>query len=59
MRESSMPRDFFDHQLEEQRIVTADAATVRKAEKLIESCEQCNKPGAEIPVDKILDTIRD
>jgi len=54
-----MPRDFFDHQLEEQRIVTADAATVRKAEKLIESCEQCNKPGAEIPVDKILDTIRD
>ena len=44
---------------EQQNVVLVDAASLHKAEKLIESCEQCNKPGAEIPFDKILDTIRD
>jgi hypothetical protein len=28
-----------------------DAGTVRKAERLIESCEYCNEEGAEIPFD--------
>ena len=32
------------------------AATLREAEKLIESCEHCN-PGAEIPFDNILDRV--
>jgi hypothetical protein len=34
-----------------------DAATLRKAEKLIESCEHCNPDGAEIPFDNILDRV--
>ena len=34
-----------------------DADTLRKAEKLIESCEHCNPEGAEIPFDNILDRV--
>ena len=34
-----------------------DAATLRKAERLIESCEHCNPEGAEIPFDNILDRV--
>jgi hypothetical protein len=33
--------------------VLIDAATLLKAEKLIESCKQCNPEGAEIPFDAI------
>src|SRR5262249_10516952 len=53
----SMPRDFFDPTPEEQNVVLVKAATLRKAEKLIESCEHCNPAGAEIPFDNILDRI--
>jgi hypothetical protein len=34
-----------------------NAATLREAEKLIESCEHCNEEGAEIPFDAILDRV--
>jgi hypothetical protein len=37
-----MSRDFFDPTPEEQNVVLVDTATLRKAENLIESCEQCN-----------------
>jgi hypothetical protein len=52
-----MPRDFFDPTPEQQNVVFIDAATLRKAEKLIESCEHCNPNGAEIPFDNILDRV--
>jgi hypothetical protein len=38
-------------------VVLIDAAILRKAEKLIESCEHCNEEGAEIPFDNILDRV--
>jgi hypothetical protein len=38
-------------------VVLVDAATLRKAERLIESCEHCNPEGAEIPFDNILDRV--
>jgi hypothetical protein len=50
-------RDFFDLTPEQQVIVLIDAATLRKAEQVIESCEHCNREGAEIPFDNILDRI--
>jgi hypothetical protein len=40
-----MPRDFFDPTPEEEVVVLIDAATLRKAEQLIESCEHCNREG--------------
>ena len=46
--------DFFDPTLEEQVIVLVATPTLRKAERLIESCEHCNPEGAEIPLDNIL-----
>ena len=52
-----MPGDFFDPSPEEQVVVLIDAATIRKAERLIESCEHCNEEGAEIPFDNILDRV--
>jgi len=52
-----MPRDFFDPTPEEQVVVLIEAATLRKAERLVESCEQCNEEGAEIPFDTILDRV--
>jgi hypothetical protein len=52
-----MPRDFFDPTPEQQIVVLVDAATLRKAERLIESCEACNPEGAEIPFDNILDRV--
>jgi len=52
-----MPRDFFDPTAEQQNVVLIDAATVHKAERLIESCEGCNPEGAEIPFDNILDRV--
>jgi hypothetical protein len=52
-----MPRDFFDPTPEQQIVVLIDAVTLRKAEQLIESCECCNREGAEIPFDNILDRV--
>jgi hypothetical protein len=37
--------------------VLVNAATLRTAEALIESCERCNPKDAEIPFDIILDRI--
>ena len=34
-----------------------EVATLREAEKLIESCEHCNPRGAEISFDAILDRV--
>jgi hypothetical protein len=39
------------------KVVLVDTATLRKAEKLIDSCEHCNDEGAEIPFDNILDRV--
>ena len=50
-------REFFDPSPEEQQVVLIDPETLRKAEKLIESCEHCNPDGAEIPFDNILDRV--
>jgi hypothetical protein len=50
-------RDFFDPSPEQQNVVLINAATLREAEKLIESCEGCNPDGAEIPFDNILDRV--
>ena len=52
-----MPLDFFDPTPEQQNVVLVDATTLRKAERLIESCEGCNPDGAEIPFDAILDHV--
>jgi hypothetical protein len=49
-------RDFFDPVPERQVVVLVEAATLRNAERLIESCEGCN-PDAEIPFDNILDRV--
>jgi hypothetical protein len=54
---TEMNRDFFDPTPEEQKVLLIDAATVHKAEKLIESCEWCNSEGAKIPFDNILDRV--
>ena len=52
-----MKREFFDPSPEEQQVVLVSTDTVRKAERLIESCEGCNPTGAEIPFDNILDRV--
>jgi uncharacterized protein with PIN domain len=52
-----MKRDFFDPEIERQIIVLVETMTLRKAERLIESCEHCNEEGAEIPLDNILDRV--
>src|SRR5262252_8965909 len=52
-----MPRDFLDPSSEELKVVLVDAATLRKAEKLIESWEHRNAEGAEIPFDNIVDRL--
>ena len=52
-----MIREFFDPSPEQQNIVLVTAATVRKAEPLIESCEHCNPDVAEIPFDYMLDEV--
>jgi hypothetical protein len=41
-----MPRDFFDPTPDQQNVILIDAATLRKAEVLIHSCEHCNPEGA-------------
>ena len=50
-----MTRDFFDPTPAQQNVTLIDAATLRDAERLIESCEHCNPVGSEIPFDWILD----
>ena len=52
-----MPRDFFDPTPEQQSVILIDAATLREAERMIESGEHCNPVGAEIPFDWILDRV--
>jgi hypothetical protein len=42
-----MPRDFFDPTPEQQIVILIDAAILRKAERLIESCEACNEDDAQ------------
>ena len=49
--------EFFDPTPEEQNVVLVDAATLREAERLIETCEHCNPNDAEIPFDNILDRV--
>jgi hypothetical protein len=55
---SPMPRDFFDPTPEQQSVVLINAATLREAVRMVESCEHCNPEGAEIPFDNILDLLR-
>jgi len=43
---------------EQQVVILIDSTLLRKAEQLIESCEQFN-PDAEIPFDSILDRVTD
>src|SRR5215831_16890407 len=52
-----MSGDFFDPTPEQQVVVLVESATLRQAERLIESCEHCNEEGAEIPFDNILDRV--
>jgi len=54
-----MSRDFFDPTPEEQNVVLVGDTTLRKAEKLIESCQHCNPEGAVIPFDVVLDRVTD
>jgi len=51
-----MTRDYFDPSPEETVIVLVDAATVRKAETIIERCEHCD-PNAPFPLKAILDWV--
>jgi len=52
-----VPSDFFDPTPEQQNVVLINTATLREAERIIESCEHCNPDGAEIPFDNILDRV--
>src|SRR5215471_3391711 len=52
-----MSGDFFDPTPEQQVVVLVESATLRQAERLIESCEHCNEEGAQIPFDNILDRV--
>ena len=49
-----MTRDFFDPTPKQQNVVLVDAATLREAERLIESC---NPEDAQIPFDSVLDRV--
>jgi hypothetical protein len=42
---------------DEEVVVLVQSATLRQAERLIESCEHCNNEGAQIPFDNILDRV--
>ena len=52
-----MSQDFSDPSPEERFITLVNVAVLRKAEKLIKSCEYCNPEGAEIPFDSLLDRV--
>jgi|SoiMetStandDraft_2_1073263.scaffolds.fasta_scaffold127501_2 hypothetical protein len=45
--------------MREQHLVIIDAVNLRKAEKLIKSCEHCNPERSQIPFVVILDRITD
>jgi hypothetical protein len=51
-----MSRNFFDPTPEEQIVVLIDAATLYKAERMINGCEACSET-AEIPFDWVLDRL--
>jgi hypothetical protein len=50
-------REFFDPSPEEQQIVLVDAATIRRAVRLIVACEACSPEDAELPFDNVLDRV--
>ena len=52
-----MTRYYFDATPDRHRIVLINAATVRKAAALIETCEHCNEEGSEFPFVVILDRV--
>jgi hypothetical protein len=52
-----MTKDFFGPTPEQQIVVLVNRATLRPAERLIESCKHCNDEGAEILFDWILDRV--
>ena len=52
-----MTRYFFDATPDRYQIVLINAATVRKAAALIETCEHCNEEGSEFPFVVILDRV--
>jgi DNA-binding NarL/FixJ family response regulator len=54
--ESPFYFNFFDRQPEDQNLVLIDEETLRKAERMILSCEGCN-PDAQISFDEILDQL--
>jgi hypothetical protein len=45
----------YDIPPERQNIIVIASSTLYQAQQLVESCEHCNQPGAEIPFDWILD----
>jgi hypothetical protein len=49
-----MGRDYFDPTPEEQVVVLVESKALRRAERMIESCEHCNPGGAEIPFENVL-----
>ena len=51
-----MSLDFFDRTPEQQNIVLIDAATLRKAQRMIAGCEACSET-AQTPFDYILDEL--
>jgi len=51
-----MSGDFFDPTPEQQVVVLVKSATLRQAERRIESCSHCSEANAQIPFDNILDT---
>jgi uncharacterized protein with PIN domain len=52
----SMGREFYPTP-EEQVVILVDSTILRQAERAIESCEDCNREGAEISFDNILDRV--
>jgi len=52
-----MTRNFFDPPWEQTHIVLVEGATLRKAERMVLSCEACNPHEAEIPFDWVLDRV--
>jgi len=59
MKERTVPRDFFDPTPEQHNVALIDTATLREAERLIESCEHCNPEGAEISFNCLVDLVHE
>jgi hypothetical protein len=49
--------DFFDPPTDQQNVVLVDAATLRKAGRLIIGCEACAPEDADLPFDNVLDRV--